>query len=578
MMEIDDDAILQNVAANGSMDYSVWPALLPRVIARINKISHEVFPIPHLPPPPPPPQLLPLAPATTIPSSPSVPRAPGSDLSENFLAPLPSSPTEPQVSSSPSDTNKEANPIATAAAPLPASSPRPAESSVLAPAASTPLSQGSLPPQIAAMVSEITLCLESTFPTHPPHTIQRVAELVINPRQHYRSLATYLHALDRAVHVTSGSNIYPLPLTQVEIPGSRLNGMLEASSHQSSCASPGSDEALGGALLTPIPWLTHNRQSVTGSPAQSQQIQTVATGDAPAELEREVRTESTETIDGPNGIGSIETVSVSVNGISSMGARGIGVTQGELLRQEQRAGVVPVSQLVPNHHVLPGPNVSVAAQHQQQIQARIQQQRALAQSQIQARGPSSAESPDSPDSHSTAGSTASSTTLEGDDVHVTDSDNVQRAIPSVHSNNTEDEEKPHARGPEEIGANDLGPQTARTSTHPESSTAGSMMQGIDIQAAVGRKPLDISMSLKSDAKPKDNQDNDKMDIEDEARTGRASTPKRDAEDQLEGSTSKKLKGKSPSSSSAQDASGDPKPTEDSSNIEESDQGDAMDKD
>ena len=67
-------------------------------------------------------------------------------------------------------------------------------------------------------------------------------------------------------------------------------------------------------------------------------------------------------IDGPNGLGGIETVTVSMNGISStrgdmtvsppnetngivsLRAEG-GVTQGELLRQEQRAGVVPVTQL-----------------------------------------------------------------------------------------------------------------------------------------------------------------------------------------------------------------------------------------
>lgn len=64
--------------------------------------------------------------------------------------------------------------------------------------------------------------------------------------------------------------------------------------------------------------------------------------------------ESTEMIEGPNGMGGIETVTVSVNGVmstregegkieESLRAEG-GVTQGELLRQEQRAGVVPVSQ------------------------------------------------------------------------------------------------------------------------------------------------------------------------------------------------------------------------------------------
>ncbi|KAI1827138.1 hypothetical protein F4861DRAFT_433449 [Xylaria intraflava] len=575
MMEIDDDEILRSVAADGLMDYSVWPALLPRVIARIEKVSHEGFPIPNLPPPPPPPQLLPLAPTTAIPSSPSIPRAPGSDLSDNFLPPLPSSPTEPHMSSSPSDTNKENNPVAvTDSQPAP---PPPPPQSASAPATSALPSPGRLPPQIAAMVSEITSCLKSTFPTYPPHTIQRVAELVINPRQHYRSLAPYLHALDRAVHVTSGSNVYPLPLAYTEVPGSRINGVLEAPTRQSPWASPGSDEALGGALLTPIPWLTHNHQPVTSSPAQPQQVQaTLPTPEVPAELEREVRTESTETIDGPNGVGSIETVSVSVNGIPSMGARGVGVTQGELLRQEQRAGVVPVSQLVPSHHIHPGSNPSVAAQHQ--IQARIQQQRALAQSQIQARAPSPAESPAS-SSASNAAPIPSSTTPEGESARVATADTVPRTVPSVHSNNAEDEEKPHARGPEEIGADDLGPQTTRTSTLPTSTSTSGMMQGIDIQAAVGRKPLDTSIPPKTEGKAKDsNQDSDEMDVEEDGQPARASTPKRDAEEQLEGTSSKKLKGKDSSPTPAQEANEEPKPTDAKPSIEETDKGDPMVKD
>lgn len=140
-------------------------------------------------------------------------------------------------------------------------------------------------------------------------------------------------------------------------------------------------------------------------------------------MEGEVRTESTETIEGPNGPGGIETVSVSVNGISSataattslnnsldngstnLRAEG-GVTQGELLRQEQRAGVVPAAQL---------------AGH--------------------GRG---------------------------------DADGKG-----------EDDETPHARGPEEIGMEDMGPQASGSGT--ERSGPGMTMQGIDVEAAVGRR-------------------------------------------------------------------------------------------
>ncbi|KAI8626630.1 hypothetical protein F5Y19DRAFT_445591 [Xylariaceae sp. FL1651] len=559
MMEIDEDEILRSVAAGNSMDYSVWPALLSRVVARIEKIAHEEFPIPNIPPP---------STTTTLPSS--ILQAPDSELSEHFLAPLPSSPTEPPTSSSSQDTNKENTPLAprTISA-LPPTS---------APVASTPLPPGTLPPQIALMLSEITSTLTSTFPTYPPHTIQRISELVVSPKRHYRSVTTYLHALDRVVRVTSGLNVYPLPSIHAEIPGGLANGVTEIASRPSPWASPGSDEALGGALLTPIPWLQPNNQAVTVSPAQ-QAPPAAPAPESPGEFEGEVRTESTETIDGPNGVGSIETVSVSVNGIPSMGARGVGVTQGELLRQEQRAGVVPVSQLVPSHHVHPGHNASAAAQ-QQQMQARIHHQQALAQAQAQAqaRALSSAASPDSSSSatNTMSTSTTSSTTLEAEGGD-TAADLVPITVTPIHSNNAEDEERPHARGPEEIGADDLGPQSATTSSLSASTTvSGIEMQGIDIQAAVGRKPLDASSSSKSEEMTKD--EDDKMDVEiEDGRGERASTPKRDAADQLEGAASKKLKedpGPAAGGKAGADAGLKPNETSDRKN----DQDDAMDKD
>ena len=151
------------------------------------------------------------------------------------------------------------------------------------------------------MLDEIISALRS-FTTHPPHTIQRVAELILTPKCHYRSLTSYLHALDRVVHVTSPSSTYPLPLPDVTFAnGAPADTVSWANTAQNN---PGSDEALGGALFTPIPWV--NKDS----------------------SQRELRTESTETIEGPNGVGSIETVSISVNGVSFG-------RQGEVSRQEQ---------------------------------------------------------------------------------------------------------------------------------------------------------------------------------------------------------------------------------------------------
>ena len=151
-------------------------------------------------------------------------------------------------------------------------------------------------------------------------------------------------------------------------------------------------------------------------------------------------------IDGPNGPGGVETVSVSVNGISSaketdtvaaMRAEG-GVTQGELLRQEQRAGVVPAVQL-----------------------------------QQGGRG---------------------------------NSDGLG-----------EDDDIPHARGPEEIGAEDIGGQEA--SATQRSVRVG--MQGIDVEAALGRR-IEVQ-------KEDDEEGEEDVKMDDGNRT-----PKREAEEEQSG--------------------------------------------
>jgi hypothetical protein len=211
-------------------------------------------------------------------------------------------------------------------------------------------------------------------------------------------------------------------------------------------ASLGSDESLGGALLTPIPWLTSSKN---GGSQHS--------GGSRSPIEREVKTESRGMIDGPNGLGGIETVTVSVNGVSSPSSATLtpntltpttptdlssdlraegGVTQGELLRQEQRAGVVPVAQLVGN------------------------------------RG---------------------------------DSDG-----------NGEDDETPHARGPDEIGMEDTGKQAGGQTAVGAGLNVS--MKGIDVDAAVGRS----------------------ADVDVEGAGEQPGTPKREAEEEI-GGTEKKVK-------------------------------------
>ncbi|KAK8016394.1 hypothetical protein PG993_014583 [Apiospora rasikravindrae] len=489
MMDIDEEDLLNNVAATGTMDYSMWPALLPRIVSRIEK----------MPPAPA---------ATNMTSMAHHPTTSDSEDTENFLAPLPSSPTEPPSTTSSQDTNKENTPVAprtAAARHIPAPGHRHVERNhddldvhlpdlpaAFHPTARRAGPRSETPLQVAA---DLSACPGSRRPRH-----------------------LWPERLSPPPAVPDASSISLLP-----------NGATDAIL-PSPWAAPGSDEALGGALLTPIPWLQHGSQGQGGlSPTSSQTDSSSAAGDRANDSEGELRTESTETIDGPNGMGSIETVTVTVNGVSSMGARvGVGVTQGELLRQEQRAGVVPVSQLVPTHHIHPGQF------HQQQNtqQQQQQQQQQLEQDQDQEPGPQEDQ----------AGGTK-----EGAE---------EDAAAEPVSDRAEDE-RPHARGPEEIGAEDMGPQRESSSSANYGGGAGLDMHGIDVEAAVGRKATETRTSpdtastatVTPEADHADNatvkaekgNDDEMEGVESAASASeKALTPKREAEDELEG-TSKKLK-------------------------------------
>ncbi|ROW07978.1 hypothetical protein VMCG_03641 [Cytospora schulzeri] len=472
-METDDETLVK-LAAGGSMDYSTWPLLLSTIVSRIEKIAYNDFPIPRIPqpvaapPPPPPPE----------------PR---------FLAPLPSSDpadassTQNEAGSTSTGSSQETNKENAAPTPTPPTTSAPA-----ATAAPPPLEPGTMPPQIVAMVAEITGILNESFHTYPPHTIQRLAELVLLPRQHYKSLPSYLHAVDRVVHVTSGNNLYPLPPAIPDMSPMSLSGpngvvdqgplpqengvdtSLAWASTSNGNGSVGSDEALGGALLTPIPWL---QRRATDGGSESGESSTLGSEGGPSPLSQgqgpppqqrsqpqtgrqfETRTESTETIDGPNGVGSIETVVISVNGMSSIGAgqQQRVITQGELIRQEQRAGVVPVSQLQ-----RAGPLVVTSS--------------------------SSATPSATPPAAGEPAAAASETDTKMDDGEAPKEATNEKPDEEM----ADEEEGPHARGPDIIGAADMGPQNPTSSTFSISSGGNVEMRGIDVEAAVGRKAGETS--------------------------------------------------------------------------------------
>jgi hypothetical protein len=119
-------------------------------------------------------------------------------------------------------------------------------------------SMKSLPHPLQFILDSIKSTLRSYFTTNPPHTIQRLAELILYPDRQYRTLPAYLRAVDRVVSVSSGADLFPLPQTNGsndgELPNGSMNGT--ATSFMITDHGLGSDESLGGALLTPIPWLT----------------------------------------------------------------------------------------------------------------------------------------------------------------------------------------------------------------------------------------------------------------------------------------------------------------------------------
>ncbi|KAF2401581.1 hypothetical protein EJ06DRAFT_349829 [Trichodelitschia bisporula] len=296
-MLISTEELLEQATIDGSFPPEEWPHVLGEVLDEIELIVRNKFPAPELLPRPP-----------VVPS-----QGPREEVT---------------VSSSQLTTSIDSQATNKENAPPPARPPIPTFSAGQSRAPDTDYRPE--PPhsaELTRLLASITDTLRDNFPTHPPHTVQRLAELVLRPKQHYRFLPPYLRALDRVINVSSNTAAFPIP--GASLPSTiTLNGFLGASFDATPAL--GSDESLGGALLTPIPWLSR-------SPASSS--------------DRDLRSDSVDAgeLNGINGEGRIETVSV-VNGVmapvdtamtTELALRAEGaVTQGELIRQEQEAGVV----------------------------------------------------------------------------------------------------------------------------------------------------------------------------------------------------------------------------------------------
>ncbi|PGH27315.1 hypothetical protein AJ80_01025 [Polytolypa hystricis UAMH7299] len=292
-----DEEVLELVAKDGTMDYDKWPGLLEPIIQRLEHIVHNDFPTPKVPP------QIHTSFMTALPIASSYSAQESNSQINNDKENAP--PSQAQPAPFPSSTSSER---------IPDSQPQPGPT------------EGTLPPPLAAILSSIEFTLRSYFLQKPPHTIQRFAELVLRPTLHYRTLPAYLRAVDRVVSVSSGADIFPLPVS-MPLPGGLIDSTLAngvngvgSTGYSFSDSSLGSDESLGGALLTPIPWL--NNSSLPGGNYGNLMECGAATNRI-------------------LGAGSPTSDAMTIVPPRESG----GVTQGELIRQEQEAGVIPTSHL-----------------------------------------------------------------------------------------------------------------------------------------------------------------------------------------------------------------------------------------
>ncbi|EXJ83479.1 hypothetical protein A1O1_07102 [Capronia coronata CBS 617.96] len=293
-----DVKTLEDVAESGEMDYDKWPSMIEPLLQRLNQIVYTEFPTPR-----------PYPNITRPPPSSSPTQARDANIGDQ----RPSTPVRnlPPVPPFP---NSSASRVPDS---LPPSQDLPSDSS------------NELPGLLLQLFNSVTHTLRTSFSEKPPHTIQRLAELVLYPTKHYSTLPAWLRAVDRVVSVSSTADVFPLSDTPAIVNGVNGDGgggiLWNNSDNRNGYDnnSLGSDESLGGALLTPIPWL---RNGNAGEDS----------GEESAHLDSHDDSST-------DGMGSLSSDRTDMDPMVPERADGA-VTQGELMRMEQEAGVVPAAQ------------------------------------------------------------------------------------------------------------------------------------------------------------------------------------------------------------------------------------------
>ncbi|KAG0635629.1 hypothetical protein HOY80DRAFT_981271 [Tuber brumale] len=264
-----DETVLDDIIKDGSVNVEEWPELLKKLIERLDYIARNSFPKPQASTVPEEIDIVSASPSqvNTVPTIPAEASTITEPDTQATTGSAPPSQDEALSSSSP----KMPPPPIVPAFPSPSPAPLVKET--------TPPPPEALDSEDEILLASLSNILTTQFDAAPPYTIQRLSELICYPNAHYKSLSKYLRAIQRVLSVSSPTTAFPLPQSVVD---SMPNG--------AASFNLGSDESLGGALLSPIPWLAE-------SPL-------------------------TEGAEGVNG-----------------------VSQGELLRQEQELNIVPAAQV-----------------------------------------------------------------------------------------------------------------------------------------------------------------------------------------------------------------------------------------
>ncbi|KAA8913297.1 hypothetical protein FN846DRAFT_160597 [Sphaerosporella brunnea] len=249
-----DSEILADISKGGSIDVyvsafisnwstanqcsNIWPELLERLLIRLENIAFENFPKPTAA------ELSAFHNAAA--QQPSQFVEVPTEINTVIDAPFSQASTQPCIEE---PSQEQQQPVATTYVTerptLQLSSPSSSRLTEVATPPPEPVEDAELHIYDQQVLTELRETMLTSFSAAPPHTVQRFAELLLAPNTHYHSLPKYLRALQRVLSVSSPTTAFPLK--QPDLVNGGANGGM--------AFGLGSDESLGGALLTPIPWL-----------------------------------------------------------------------------------------------------------------------------------------------------------------------------------------------------------------------------------------------------------------------------------------------------------------------------------